>query len=141
MPSMAEFARSAKRLSVRITKNVDAGWRATALVVDQTVVTATPVDTGRARSNWRVDTKPSTGQVEPYAPGEAGSTASANTAAAIAQGRQAVQRAVGDELYISNNLDYIGELNAGSSAQAPANFVEAAVDAGVQQVKKIKALG
>lgn len=140
MPSLAAFGRSAKRLSKRIRDNVDAGWRATALVVDQTVVTSTPVDTGRARSNWRVDTKPSTDQRAPYAPGEGGSTAAANTAAALAQGREAVQSAVGDALYISNNLDYIGELNAGSSAQAPANFVEKAVDAGVQQVRKIRAL-
>ena len=36
---------------------------------------------------------------------------------------------LGDELHVSNNQPYIRRLNAGYSAQAPAAFVEATVEA------------
>lgn len=141
MVSPQQFADSLHELSKRIVDNVDAGWRATVLAVDQAVVVATPVDTGRARSNWRVSTDKTEDIFEAFAKGVSGSTASANTQAALDQGAEAVKQATGDVMYISNNLPYIQPLNDGSSAQAPAGFVEQAVQAGIDAVAQIKALG
>lgn len=139
----ADFDKRMKSLAKKLVRNIDAGWRATALVVDQAVVLATPVDTGRARSNWRVSAGAPDGNVrEPYVPGEGGSTAAQNTRAALAQGREAIAGAGANvrAIYISNNLPYIQPLNDGSSAQAPAGFVELAVQRGIHRALEIKAL-
>jgi hypothetical protein len=113
--------------------------RKVALLADQTVVLATPVDVGRARSNWLVqlDT-PSRRQIDTYVPGQAGSTAAPNVSEALAQGREVITRYDGDKnnaIVISNNLPYINRLNDGYSRQAPAGFVERAVQAAVQRVR------
>lgn len=121
----------------RVERNGPAIARRAALAIDQAVVTSTPVDTGRARSNWQVRLgAPVTEQRDPYTPGTGGATGAANAQAAIAQARAALvaYRGGGQEIYISNPLPYIGRLNEGSSAQAPANFVEAGVQAGIQAV-------
>lgn len=121
----------------KIGRNVSTVVRKVALAVDQAVVLATPVDTGRARSNWRVSLgSPPTGVIEPYAPGaKLGIGENANAAAAIAQAAgQVAQRREGQDIWISNNVPYIGLLNEGSSRQAPASFVEQAVAAGVSVV-------
>lgn len=132
------------QLGARVTTGADRIVRATALAVDQAVVVATPVDKGRARSNWLVELDaPARTTVEAYAPGEGGSTASANTAAALAQGGATIAIYNGDHnrsIAISNNLPYIGALNSGSSLQAPAGFVEKAIQAGVNQIKGARLL-
>lgn len=115
-----------------------------ALAADQAVVLATPVDKGRARSNWLVELDaPARTTVEPYAPGLGGNTGGANAAAAIAQGQATIALYNGDRntaIAISNNLPYIGRLNEGSSLQAPAGFVEKAVQAAVKQVQGARLL-
>lgn len=132
------------QLGAQVARNADRTVRMTALAVDQAVVLATPVDKGRARSNWLAELDaPARTTVEAYAPGEAGSTASANTAAAIAQAQATIALYDGDRnraIAISNNLPYIMPLNSGSSRQAPAGFIEKAVQAGVSQVKGARLL-
>ena len=115
--------------------------RRTAIAVDQTVVTATPVDEGTARSNWRVGINfaPS-GTRKAFTPGSKGSTAASNTAAAISEGVAKISRFKKGEIHITNNLDYIGDLNDGKSAQAPANFVQTAAAAGQAVARKQKVL-
>lgn len=140
MPSPAQFAASMQATAKKIVVNVDAGWRLTALAIDAAVVTSTPVDTGRARSNWRVSTEKQSDVFDAYAKGKGGKTVGENTSAALDQGKAAVDAATGNTIYISNNLPYIEPLNDGSSAQAPAGFVELAVQAGEAEVKKIRAL-
>jgi hypothetical protein len=143
MPSPAEFADSMRKLAETIKVNVDAGFRATVLAIDAAVVTSTPVDTGRARSNWRVSTEKQSDVYDAYVKGLKGSQSGPNTQAAVDQAREAVDAAPpdADTMYISNNLPYIQALNDGSSAQAPAGFVELAIQAGEAEVNKIKALG
>lgn len=140
MSSPQEFADSLRRTAEKIRGSVDAAWRATALAVDQTVVLATPVDTGRARSNWRVSTEKQSDVYEAFVLGKGGSTGADNAAAALDQGQQAINDATGDVLYISNNLPYIQPLNDGHSAQAPAGFVEQAVQAGIDAIKQVRVL-
>lgn len=135
--SLRGFAQRMNVTATAVADNTNKVVRKCALAVDQTVVMATPVDTGRARSNWVVslDT-PATGEIPAYVPGKGQSTAGANAQAAIDQGKEVIDRYNGGvAINITNNLDYIGALNDGSSRQAPANFVEEAVRAGVAAIQ------
>ena len=102
--------------------------RRAALAVLSTVVTSTPVDTGRARSNWLVSTTVrASGVVQPRSAGET-----------IQAGQAALIGLKASKVLITNNVSYIRGLNAGSSRQAPANFVERAVSLGLAQIQKTK---
>lgn len=134
MAGSRDFGRRIRNIGIRVEKNADAMVRRVALAIDATVVLATPVDTGRARSNWQVQVGSAPAGVrEPFSSGEHGSTGAANAQAAIEQGKSAIAAyRSGKEIHIANNLPYIGKLNEGHSAQAPAAFVERAVLVGVQ---------
>ena len=116
------FARS---LSIKseLTEDISREVRKLGIRIDQGVVLGTPVDTGRARANWLVGI----------------GTAPAGTTESLDQGgNSSIQTAISvignypadklPALWIVNNLPYIGRLNDGSSEQAPAKFVEAAID-------------
>lgn len=111
-----------------------------ALAVDASVVIGTPVDTGRARSNWVAEiNQPAQGVREPYAQGAEGSTGGQNAQRAIEQAKATIAGYKIDQaIHITNNLPYIGKLNEGHSAQAPAGFVQTAVLDGITQLKGIK---
>lgn len=117
-----------KLLAEQIPVNCDNMVRKTALAVDQAVVIGTPVDEGRARSNWVVEIgSPADGVIEPYSPGHEASTAAENAQRAMDQARSKVaEYEYGRDIHITNNLPYIQRLNDGHSAQAPKNFVEKA---------------
>lgn len=139
MASFEDFSRRMGRLSAKIPENADKIVRKTVLAVDQAVVLSTPVDKGRARSNWvaALDEAP-TDVIDAYLEGEAGSTGGANSQAALAQAAGVAASYDGDlhsEVHITNNLPYIEVLNDGSSAQAPADFVGEAVREGVDAIK------
>ena len=75
------------------------------------LIEATPIDTGYARAHW----VPTVGS--PDMAGDLGAQAAGLAAAAsytLAQGKA----------YVANGASYIQRLNAGSSKQAPAAFVE-----------------
>ena len=142
MPSLLEFSRRIALIGTGVVEEADRLVRTVALLADQTVVLRTPVDKGRARSNWSValDAPPRT-QIEAYAPGQQGSTGAANAQAALAQGAAAISGYSGwrnSSINISNNLPYINRLNQGWSSQAPAGFVEAAVQTSVRAVKRAR---
>jgi hypothetical protein len=94
---------------------------------------ATPVDTGRARSNWQVAINgPATGESERADP---------SGQIAIAMGRAVIATAKeGQAIHITNNLPYIAALNDGSSAQAPKNFVQEAVRVAATAVREARLL-
>ncbi len=121
--TITEFARRMKIRGDHIPIGTSNLIRKMALSIDQQIVKRTPVDTGRARSNWIVNVGSAAAEtVEPFLPdGNAGATRGA-----LAQAQQAIASAPAftKEIHITNNLSYIGELNNGSSAQAPKNFVE-----------------
>lgn len=97
------------------------------LEIVRALVNSTPVDTSAALSNWRVGTSAG-GAVPPYYSGLAGSTQGASAAAAIAAADAAIAAAKGaNKLVIFNSIGYIRFLNEGSSAQAPAGFIEAGI--------------
>ncbi len=101
------------------------------------VVEDTPVDTGKARSNWVAsEGSPFGGVIGPYAPGSnLGRGESGNKDAAIAQADGIIKGFVASEgavLYIANNTPYIGYLNDPSATDKPStqsfpNFIQLAL--------------
>jgi len=92
----------------------------------------TPVDTGWARANWvpRIG-EPFRGTAGTREQAEQGNVSNSEQGAGIASvlGYTLARGRV----FISNNVPYIGRLNAGSSRQAPAGFVEAAITKAVRE--------
>lgn len=103
---LQQYAKKTSRSMEELAMEVTIRWFAS-------VVTGTPVDTGRARGNWL----PSEGSARP------GTTDRSDVggAAVIAEVNETV-KGLGIH-YLANNLPYIRELEYGYSAQAPAGMV------------------
>lgn len=140
---LRSFGKRIQMVSKEINPNVEQLMKKVAVAVDQTVVMATPVDTGRARSNWQVGlNQEPEGVREPYVEGKEGSTGGPNAQAAIDEARREISKYKrGQEINITNNLPYIERLNNGHSAQAPAGFVQKAIHAGLAVIKSISLIG
>lgn len=141
MASLGDFSRRMKIIARGVNENSDKLVRKIAVAVDTTVVLATPVDTGRARSNWRVaiGTMPDLSIIAPYVPGEGNSTGEACARVQIQYAEMIIKGYRGGAqlqptIFISNNLPYIIPLNNGHSAQAPKAFVEKAVVNGIKMI-------
>ncbi len=91
-----------------------------AVTAGTTIATETPVDTGRARANWHSG---ATDNDEPIFKGE-DKTGSVSIQRIVKAANAKKPR---QSIFLYNNLPYIGRLNAGSSDQAPAGFVEKAI--------------
>jgi hypothetical protein len=109
------------------------------LAIDQAVVLATPVRTGRARANWRVSLEEMNNETRPTP-----DSPEQGAAQALVEGEQVVKKyRQGDDkkvVHITNSLPYIGKLNAGSSKQAPANFVHTATMLALKAIRNVKLL-
>ena len=128
-------------LGDEIEDEIEKVHRAVGLEITKDVILNTPVDTGRARSNWHTNlVKPDRSTREPFSKGEnLGIGESQNSGAAIAEGfsRIGLHRK-GQDIFITNNLNYIQFLNDGSSDQAPRLFVERAIQRGEGLIKRFK---
>ena len=86
----------------------------------------TPVDTGHARASW----VPSVGAPSSALPD---GTSSADHDAGVAK---VLAYALGQgALWLANNAPYVNALNYGHSKQAPAGFIERAIDLALQTVE------
>lgn len=95
-----------------------------ALLAHAQIVQTTPVDTGRAKANWfldinNVDVK----LVEPNYDNEGEALARSQS--------YDIDKAI----FISNNLPYIRRLNEGYSDQAPAGFVDGAIQVAKRKIE------
>ena len=138
---LASFAKRIQRRGRQVERGVSKVVQAAAITADRELVLNTPVDTGRARSNWIATLGvPTADIIEPYAPGQLlGRGEGPNAEGALAQARDAIsRRKPGQSIYISNNVRYIGRLNDGSSAQAPAGFVQMAVKRAVEFIRSVR---
>lgn len=130
-----EFNKRMRELGQRIAENALVAQRSAAMAILQAVVVATPVDTGRARSNWQVGLGVGPqDQREPYDPGGQNITQTVRAGQAIVDGH------LSGSIHIANNLPYINALNEGHSPQASAGFVERSVAAGMREVRRIRLL-
>lgn len=99
---MAGVKRRAEAAIVRLTVNVQAGLAA-----------ATPVDTGFAAGNWQITVgTPAVG------------TVAIGSGVAFGGDVLAGYKLDQGSIFLTNNAPYVRRLNAGSSQQAPAGFVE-----------------
>lgn len=106
----------------KVIGTLEKAVRQCAVIVDQTLVATTPVDTGRARANWLPSLNvPRTDKKEPGQPESVDSVLGSYK--------------ISDTIYITNNLPYIQRLNDGYSIKAPAGFVESAIERGRRAVK------
>jgi hypothetical protein len=136
MGDLRGFAKSIRLRGEAVVANTDEVVRRVALLIDTAVVMATPVKTGRARANWRagVGAAPAEEVPAPSSPG-------GGVQEALDQARSVVASYQGgSEIHITNNLPYIGRLNAGHSSQAPAGFVELAVVRAAAALKNAKGI-
>lgn len=154
-----DFQRRLGDLAVRVEAGGARAVRRAALAIDQTLVLATPVDTGRARANWIASINvPADGVDEFFTPPAARTkeaheaAASVNTSRALEQAQAVINAARGPtrgaggrfqtpSIWLTNNLPYIDALNRGSSPQqAGGHFVELAVKAGAETVRGVRLL-
>lgn len=130
MATFKDLGDEMKKTAQNVSDNADRLVRRCALAIDATVVLATPVDTGRARGNWQVEIgSPASGVTDSLDPSGAG---------AVREGKGVIESYKGDKngIYITNNLPYIERLNQGWSKQAPAGFVEEAIQVGVSAIQQ-----
>lgn len=131
MATLQQFAQRIRQHARTAERNVGTTVIRTAGAVLSTVIPATPVDTGRARGNWQV----SVGNPI-MSPRERLDRTGQST---IQEGiGRAQSRRQGQDIHICNNVPYIGMLNAGSSSQAPAGFVELAVQAAIRNIRNAR---
>ncbi len=118
--------RRLNRVARRLTRNTEALMTAVVEDIGRELVPATPVDTGFARANWRPSLNaPATTPVSFLDPTGSATIARIDTVAKRFR--------IGDEAWIVNRAPYIGNLNAGSSPQAPPDFVRDAARRGVDK--------
>lgn len=124
-------AKAIPELANRLAKHV-----AETIVIE--LATKTPVDTSKAISNWQVTlNSPATAEINAHYEGSHGSTYGQSSSETISLARALLRnKKPGQTIFITNNADYIRKLNEGSSSQAPAGFVEAAVLVGINSIRK-----
>ena len=118
---VGELSLFTERIVKRIALNLDANLRET-----------TPVNTGWARANWILSIgSPFSGTAGTREAAEQGSIdSSPQESGAVAV---AATYKLGPPIFESNNVHYIGKLNAGSSSKAPPAFIQAAIVRAVEQ--------
>lgn len=114
----------AARIGERIRKEIAHVCKMLVLEIDRELRRATPIDTGHARRNWVASVGSRfTGEVDDDAARQAGLQ------------QVLAYTLTSGALWVSNIVPYIQRLNYGHSQQAPAGFVEAAVDRAMTTVR------
>lgn len=135
--NLNQFGDKIKRVAINVPKNADEIARKVALVADQTITMATPVDTGRARANWQVGIGSAPAGTVEYS---GGGSSAASYSIGAAHSVVTTYRGQPGGIWLVNNLPYIQRLNEGWSAQAPAKFVEQAIDTAVTAIRDSKVI-
>ncbi len=137
------FTRNLLARGDAVERNSRLALQFAAQAVHRTLILRTPVGgpptspndphPGLARSNWRIFR----GEVA----AGLGIVPAVQLGVAIANGTRAIGALTVDDIVtITNSVPYIDKLNAGSSSQAPANFVDEAIFAGARATKNIALL-
>ncbi len=126
------MGRQAKDIAARLRKHVEQVFKALTLEIDRELRISTPVDTGFARANWVPSVgAPHVGEAETVRVGR--TVGSSEHAAGVAD---VLKFKLDDgSTWVCNSAAYIQALNYGHSKQAPAMFIEAAVDRAIATVQ------
>lgn len=147
MATLKSLANEMKRLDKKIATAANNIAKDVAVSVLTSLVKNTPVDTSQAISNWQVGLGYANyDNIPAYFEGVYGDTESESAAAALAVGKLLIKsKKPGEDLHITNGLDYIELINEGvSSNQWPlrdptkAHFLEKALADGEAKLKKAK---
>lgn len=156
-----KFAKRMDVLSAKFARAADVGLRKAALVADQVMVLATPVDTGRARANYivSVQSREDSPGLDPIETGARGSDSrgAANAQISLDQAANVLGISIFDQsksrdtkgrfvakaptIFVTNTLPYIEQLDNGSSDQAPNGMLRQGVEAAIEQIKRDRFLG
>lgn len=109
------FSDDVRRFTTKTTEAHNKITRVATLELFRGVILATPVDTGRARGNWQTTVGAPAG-TETRREDPSGTQAIAEVMANTPDG-------AGQEVFLSNSLPYIEQLEYGSSTQAPAGMM------------------
>ena len=135
MASPEDFASGMRALGDQVVRGATRIKREVAIGALTNVILSTPVDEGTARLNWLVGIGLARG--ETLLP--SGDTSGQE---AIAAGREVLAPEIIDgDIHLTNNLSYITSLNEGTSPQAPAGFVEEAVELARKSLDPMRILG
>lgn len=126
MTTFSAFAKKLRQASKNFDANTDRILIRLAEGFTKKVIAYTPVDTGRAVSNWTLTIgSPSLALKEPYAPGVKGSTAEANRRAAEAEALKTARTYTNKkQVWVTNATPYIVSLEGGSSKKAPQGMID-----------------
>ena len=125
--SVRQFNLDLAKFSKKTQLNLDIVARKVGFEIWNGVTKKTPVDTGRARASWNL-----TEEVVNL------NTASENVVhGANAKGSVGRITGKGDVIYITNNVDYINELDKGTSQQAPNGMVSLTINEVQAQLKAL----
>lgn len=139
MVTLIQFSKNIRKIGSKIENNSVNLVKSVSKQTLRKLVLGTPVDTGEARSNWRVSIGGEKRSIiEPYSPGEKlGISEKRNASGAISEGISEINSLrvgrfkrgtgeAGSSVKISNNVPYIDDLRKGSSKQQPNDWVERA---------------
>jgi hypothetical protein len=144
MVTLFQFSRNIRKHGSKIENNSVELTKRVAKKTLRSVVYGTPVDTGVARSNWRVSIgNPTFAVIPAYYPSEdLGRGEKLNAMATISAGIKKIDKLrvgkkrgtgqAGSALFISNATPYLSQLRTGTSKQQPRDWVNLAlIDASI----------
>lgn len=130
---LGDYARQCREIAKAVTKVGDSIKQDIARRLLRTLVVTTPVDTGRARTNWRVGINKAP-RIYTYPRPLKPASPEAGMAEALMDGFNIIENSGGrGTIHIVNNAPYIGALDTGprpagrGSPQAPAGYIESAI--------------
>ena len=124
MATLSDLARQMEQLEVSLPELMAKAKADAGRVMVNYLIEETPVDTSQALSNWKVAWgQPDRNTIGPYVPGKFGSTYSDSVQEAQLQAALILSSPVENkDLFISNNVDYIEELNDETSKSKQSGF-------------------
>ena len=127
--SLLDFADDVLLIADGIQKGAVEFQKQLAKTILRELAQETPVYTGKALSNWQVASgNPPTEVLDSHEYGEEGETRSENIYAVVSLGDEEIDSHKGGDLFISNPLDYVVDLDNGTGwSKKPPHFVDAAV--------------
>lgn len=122
MTDLRSFAKRLRYFADDIPKQANEIKKQAVQEIVLTVVPATPVRTGQARSGYFTTNGEADSSSLPYGPFTQDGYQTINRMRVALIGARP-----GVPMHVTNNLPYIGRLNTGYSTQAPAQFIEIAI--------------
>lgn len=154
MADLLDLANQMDQLALQIGGAANQAAKDTASTILNDLLQVTPVDTALALSNWQVTLDaPAGGIIDAYSPSPKGRvkdgvwehavdpvlTAQANVGPTFDAGNNVIQnKQPGQDVFITNNVEYVPALDSGSSNQAPAGFVDRAILLGEQVKNRVR---